>query len=183
MVRLFLVDHYYRLGRWLLWPRLHQQFRKDLRYLEHPMCHLVLWVLVHRSHLLFPKGQQFLVGRMNPMVPLPLLHPKHRQFPMAPLYLEDHLDHLALSLLLPRLLRGFRWHLLFHLGQQYLEHRLSRSVLSGLARHLDRRFRMGHQFLVDLMNPMDRWLLWHRTLRPCRTVRLFLEHRLFHLDR
>jgi hypothetical protein len=120
------------------------------------------------------------------MVPLGLVHPRDRQFPMVP---------------------GFRWHLLFPKGQQYLWGRIYRLVLLRLLRHSHRRFLMGQRFLLLPMFPMVRWLLsppmrqqfrmvplyledpmnrtvllhlWLRTLRLCRKVRLSLAVRLIH---
>ena len=53
---------------------------------------------------------------MFPKVLSVLGHHLHRRFLKDPLFLEGHLFHLALWLLL------LRWHRLFPMVQQYLEH-------------------------------------------------------------
>jgi hypothetical protein len=205
----FLVVRMFPMGRWLLWLRTHRLcrtvrlylvvpkfltgllpllLRRHLRCLMVPqsleahLCHSVRWLLLHRTLRLCRTVRLYLEGHSFRMAPLLRLLPRLPQFPKALRFLEDRYYH---SGLLDRWLHSRQP---FHLVQQFLEDRmfpmdrllLLRHLLRGRRWHL--LFPKALRFLVVHLCHSVRWLLWLRTHRLCRKVRLFLEGHLFLMD-
>ncbi len=173
MVRLFLVDHYYRLGRWLLLLRWHRLSPMVQRYLEHPK---------------FPMGRWLLWLHLLPPFHLALLFPKVREhldfhsdqpFRMVQRYLEGHYFRMDPLLRLHRRLPQFPKALRFLVG------RINRRVLLLLWLHLHRPFHLVRQYLVGHLDRLGLLPLLPHSLRrlpkdlPFRSGR---EHLRFHLD-